>query len=280
MGRLKQQIAGDPGRFVDALADRMVEKLGRTEPPFQTGAFEYAALSGATVIEADIQSSGLMSCFNGRLVIEICRGDRPEKKNYTVGHEVGHIEIRRAAKLLPGSSSRKRGRRETMIRSSGTEEWMANRFAANVLAPRNVFCADAKEFAPGLENAMVLAKRYRISLGATLRRIITVGAWECVMLWGIPEKMGGNDRWAVKVHEFRTSLGARLICPDHKSVWWAANEVREAFGCPDVVEATVPIGDEQWRFEGFREWHYTNSGERENRVMAMLLPNKPVEHSA
>ena len=271
MARLRDQIAGDPARFVENLADRLTKDLGKTDPPFQTEAYEYARLAGAKVIEADIRSAGLMSCFRGRIVIEVRRKDPPERKSYTVCHEVGHIEVRRAAKLLPGVG--RATRHSTNVPVSRAEEEMVEQFAANALMPRDVFCNHARKLAPSLENAMLLAKLFRTSLGATLRRAVSLGAWNCAIMWGIPEKMG-DDRWAVRIHELRSSVRCGLRCPQHKYVWWAGKEVADAFGSPSVVKEAILIDDREWTFEGLREWHYTDSGERENRVMAMLLPPK------
>jgi len=273
MTRLRREIPGDPVEFVEILSEKMIKNLGRKEPPFQTEAFEYAALAGAKVIEADISSSGLMSVFNGRIIIEVNRNDRPERKNYTVCHEVGHIEVRRAAKVLPPLSKNGkifRGKVENEG-SSKEEERLVEQFAANLLMPKDIFRIKAEPLTPSLENAFVLAKMFRTSLGATLRRIISLGVWKCVIIWCIPEKMKGVDEWAVKIQEFRSSL-AGLTCPRHKYVWWAGKQVEQAFHSESVVKDTVLIEEKNWKFEGLREWHYTPSGLRENRVMAILLP--------
>lgn len=58
----------------------------------------------------------------------------------------------------------------------------------------------------------------------------------------------------------------------------AAWKTRDAFeiwqGEVGALVFVVLIDHRRWRFEGLREWHYTGFGERENRVMAMLLPDE------
>lgn len=274
--RLKPQLGKEPVRFIEELADKMVRTLGRTEPPFQTDAFEYAALAGAKVLQTNIPKySGLMSVFDGRIIIEINRDDSLERKNFTVCHEVGHIELRKAANLLQPS----RSRRGTFIHkekpsegTSKTEEWLVEEFAANILMPRQVFSNKARNLKPSLENARGLSKMFLTSLGATLRRIVSLRVWPCVMIWGMPEKMMGENVWAVRIQEFKSAIGDVLRCPKHKYVWWAGEQFSRSAGSESIVIDTVSIEGKLWRFEGLREWHYTPSGERENRVMAMLLP--------
>lgn len=276
MSRLSRQMAGNPLRFVERLSSQMVERLGKTEPPFQTEAFEYATLAGAKVLEADITSSGLMSVFNGRIIIEVNRNHPLERKSYSVCHEVGHIELRRAANLLPQPHDKPIGRHRLTNNESSTksEEWLVEKFAANILMPREIFRTKAEGLSPSLENAMVLAKMFKVSLGATLRRIVSLRAWQCVMIWGIPEKLKGEDEWAFKLHEFRSCIQDGPTCPQHKYVWWGGKAGKETLASPTVVKQPVLIDNSRWRFEGLREWHYTGFGERENRVMAILLPDK------
>jgi Zn-dependent peptidase ImmA (M78 family) len=268
----------EPVRFIEELADKMVRSLGRTEPPFQTEAFEYAALAGAKVLQTNIPKySGLMSVFDGRIIIEINRDDSLERKNFTVCHEVGHIELRKAAKLLQPS----RSHRGTFIHKESandgttkTEEWLVEEFAANILMPRQFFSNKAKALEPSLQNARKLSEMFLASLGATLRRIVSLKVWPCVMIWGIPEKMKGENVWAVRIQEFKNATNEVLTCPKHKYVWWAGEQFSRSTQSESIVTDTVSIEDKLWRFEGLREWHYTPSGERENRVMAMLLPTE------
>jgi Zn-dependent peptidase ImmA (M78 family) len=274
MARLKRQIGNRSSDFIEELSSNMVKNLGKTEPPFQTEAFEYATLAGAKVLEADISSSGLLSVFNGRIIIEINRNDPPERKNYTVCHEVGHIELMRAARLLPSHSTKNRTRKAP-ARHEGTtkaEERLAEQFAENLLMPKFPFQQKSEPLAPSLRNAISLAKMFRTSLGATIRRIASLGVWRCVIIWGIPEKMDKGE-WAVRIQEFKSSVPDRLIFPQHKYVWWAGEQFWRSSQSQSIIEDSVQIEGKKWKFEGLREWHYTRSGERENRVMALLLPD-------
>jgi len=274
IARLARQNSGNAESLVESLSNKMNKALGRTEPPFQTEAFEYATLAGAEVVEADIASAGLLSVFNGKILIEVNSNDTPERQSYTVCHEVAHIELRRAAKYLAVSASRKahRGRAINEV-SSRTEERMADQFAASVLMPKEVFREKARDLTPSLENAIFLAQMFRTSLGATLRRIVSLGVWECVMIWCNPERMKGEDQWAVRIHEFKSSMTNRgLVCPRHRYVWWGGKAVQKAFVSDPIVKDMITIHNDVWKFEGKREWHYVRPVGRQNRVMAMLVP--------
>jgi Zn-dependent peptidase ImmA (M78 family) len=274
MARLKREIANDPSSFIENLSDKMVRNLGKTEPPFQTEAFEYATLAGAKVLEADITSSGLLSVFNGRIIIEINRHDPPERKNYTVCHEVGHIEFMRAARILPPVSSKRKFRNPEMQHQGTTqiEERLVEKFAENLLMPKVPFRKKAEAVAPSLENAMLLAKTFRTSLSATLRRIVSLRVWRCIIIWGIPEKMVVDGDWAVRIQEFRSSASHALGYPRHKHVWWAGEQFLRTSQSASIVKDMVMIEGKNWRFEGLREGHFSRSGVREDRVMAMLFP--------
>lgn len=275
--RLKSQMGREPAKFIEALAEKMVNSLGRTEPPFQTDAFEYATLAGAKVLQTNLTKyAGLMSVFDGNIIIEIRRDDSPKRKNFTVCHEVGHIELRKAANLLQPNRSRAGSFINKEKRTEGTtkmEEWLVEEFAANLLMPKQVFFDKANALTPSLESAALLSNMFVTSLGATLRRIVAVRVWPCVIIWGVPEKMKG-DRWALRVQEFKSALGDVLRCPPHKYVWWAGDQFWRTSQTEGVVKDTVTIEGTSWQFEGLREWHYTPSGDRENRVKAMLLPVK------
>lgn len=277
LARLKPQMGNDPIKFIENLAEKMVQALGKSEPPFQTDAFEYATLAGAKVLQIRMREySGLMSVFDGRIVIEVNRDDSFERKNFTVCHEVGHIELRKAANLLKPSRARKGRFLDTERPNEGTtraEERLVERFAASLLMPPKVFTEKAQSLPPSLLNARTLAKTFGASLGATIRRIVGLRAWPCIAIWGVPEKMRGENAWAVQVHEFKSAFEAGGLFPKQNYVWWAGEQFWRASQSDWIVADNVTINGTSWMFEGLREWHYTRCGERENRVMALLLPS-------
>jgi len=216
-----------------------------------------------------------MSIFDGRIIIEINRYDSPGRKNFTVCHEVGHIELRKAANLLQPSRSRRGRFLDKEKENEGTtkeEERLVEEFAAGLLMPRKVFLEKARSVSPGITSAKDIARLFGTSLAATLRRIVSLRAWPCVMIWGIPEKMKGENAWAVRIQEFKSTLGNALRRPTQDYVWWAGEQFWRSSQCDLIVADIVAIEDMLWTFEGLREWHYTPSGERENRVMSILLP--------
>src|SRR5204863_2147835 len=106
-----------------------------------------------------------------------------------------------------------------------------------------VFSDKAKGLPPGLVSAKLLSKMFLTSLGATLRRIVSLKVWPCVMIWGIPEKMMGENNWAVRIQEFKSAAGEVLVCPTHKYVWWAGEQFWRASQSESVVGDTVLIVD-------------------------------------
>lgn len=255
-------------KFIETLSEEMVRKLGKTEPPFQTEAFEYAKLVGAKVIENDIIPSGMMSVLNGKIIIEVKQSESLERKSYTVCHEVAHIEMRKAAKLFTISQKG----RVINVPARKKEEFWAQKFAENLLMPREVFLRKASVLNPSMTSVIQLAKIFRTSLDATIRRVASLGVWKCVIVWGVPEKMLGDKRWAVEIQECKSSLPGSPFCPRSKYVWWGGEAVNDAFNCNSIVTRTIAIEDQNWWFEGLRHFHCKRNGELERRVVALLLP--------
>src|SRR5205807_1053846 len=99
----------------------------------------------------------------------------------------------------------------------------------------------AKSLVPGLESAKALSKIFLTSLGATVRRIISLKIWPCIVVWGVPEKMVGEEAWAVKVQEFKSAVRCGVSWPEHKYVWWAGEQFWHASQSEFIVEDTVAI---------------------------------------
>jgi hypothetical protein len=95
----------------------------------------------------------------------------PEKKRFTVAHELGHLLLHDRLELHKDTGSSLNWFQHTEKQAKrGIQEWEANDFAAELLMPENLFrevCAD-KSFSPQL--LMELSVRFQTSITSVIFR--------------------------------------------------------------------------------------------------------------
>jgi len=130
-----------------------------------------------TPTEDDI-SGFLLTQGDGLRVIGVNSLHHPNRQRFTIGHEIGHFALHNKAGVHVD-------RLVVRLRSSASstgeerEEVEANRFAAELLVPRNFLERDLKDFSlndlsddRGMQQ---LAKRYQVSVQAMTNRLISLG---------------------------------------------------------------------------------------------------------
>jgi Zn-dependent peptidase ImmA (M78 family) len=140
-----------------------------TNIPFATlvGAF------GATYMETEMDNAdGKIIRGTSKTIIKINSCIRnPEKKRFTVAHELGHLLLHDRLELHKDTGSSLNWFQHTEKQAKrGIQEWEANDFAAELLMPENLFrevCAD-KSFSPQL--LMELSVRFQTSITSVIFR--------------------------------------------------------------------------------------------------------------
>jgi hypothetical protein len=174
--QIDRMALADLGNSV-SIARAVLSQLGDIEPPVPID--DIAAAAGISDIQV-LQTTG----FEGALITDDCKGDgiilvnarsRPERRRFTIGHELGHF-LNPWHK--PPSGGFKCKKEDMLVRAHGGNaqirmEVEANLFSAEMLMPEKIFRRDLNKLtSPGLEHIVELADSYETSKLATARRFV------------------------------------------------------------------------------------------------------------
>ncbi len=211
-----------PSEAVDRVCDQLLERLARTAPPFQSpneGYYAIARLLAIPVIEDDIRADGTLSRIGNRFIIRVKGSACAARKNFTVCHEIGHAEILRRAREW---HQEEHGRPLDGTTRSREEEFLAHRFAANLLMPSECFAEHACALAPSLSSLAVLADRFATSLEAAAKRLTDLDLWRCAFMLLVPGRINGE--LAVETHTCYNSKSIQN--PFGTCRYWSVPSVR------------------------------------------------------
>ncbi len=180
---------------IDWLAQDLRRRCRQAGPPYEAGA--YARALGVSIERSAMTASGALEGWeHGQSKImlpEASKNYAPcrRRENFTIAHELGHHLIRSHLAGYVPSTVLRRGHPE--------EEYLCNRFAAELLLPRNFVAAMVRKY--GLTPSVVLWLRDRsdLSLQVVVRKLndMFVRAFMAV-LW---EKRGNTltANWVIPV---------------------------------------------------------------------------------
>lgn len=130
--------------------------------------------------------------------IILAPGQRPERRRFSIAHELGHL-------FIPTHESRGTGwcGEEDMTAgadSANTFEWEANDFAAELLMPRHLFAKDIANVVPAFRDITRLAGQgwYQVSITAAGLRYVELTRHACALV----ASHGGRIQWATKSDSF------------------------------------------------------------------------------
>ncbi|HXT13487.1 MAG TPA: ImmA/IrrE family metallo-endopeptidase [Candidatus Angelobacter sp.] len=267
-----KQVGGrNPYSAIERVCSQLLEQLGKENPPFQSSEYEFAKLLNIRVIENEISCDGLLALAGKRFVIQVKRSATPERKSFTVCHELGHIEIVRRATADSNDFLAVMGKRQ----GTDEEERLSNFFAANLLMPRDHFLSRIARLERSMDTLFQLAREYRTSIRATALRIVELKAWDCVFFWCLPERLV-NERMAVRIVG-RPVVSSSVDWP-HKNcgyVSWGAECVSRAYDDNMIVKDRLIVRKHNgakpvyWHLEAAR-----HAFENETLVIALVFPEK------
>lgn len=183
---------------VRKVADELVNARGVDTAPFQTSRYEYAEFLGLPVIECEQGFDGMLTLWDTQFIIQVKCSVAPERRNFTVAHEIGHY-------LMLQQASRQYSLDGMLERDiDQEEETYADLFAANLLMPTEAFTASVNSLPVGIDSIRWLAKNYWVSAEAAARRIVDLNLWSCTLLLCSPVELFDGRRLA-KVHRHFTS---------------------------------------------------------------------------
>lgn len=262
-----------PQDAVIRVCDRMTKELRKKEPPFQSARYEYAELLGVRVIEENIPErslQGILSKDRDGYLITLNQQDAPERRSFTVCHELGHVQMLNVAESALGPN---RVLKDT--KASREEERLSDLFAVNLLMPRRKFKQMATALSPSMKSLIELAGAFRTSVNASARRIVDLNIWPCALLSCEPQKILGGQ-FVVKINTFTNS--ASLVNPPishERHVRWGIDAVCEAYDNKCLSRSTVVLREagrqaaEHWTIEClYRESHSRDT------VLALMVPKQ------
>jgi hypothetical protein len=241
-----------------------LESLGKTEPPFQTGAngtFEYARLLGVRVLQVPTRCEGVLSRVGDRFIIRIRQDAPPNRKSFTVCHEIGHIQIIRYVEKVLAEGDRNLEDCPIGVRA---EETLANRIAANLLMPTAVFQSHASALQPTLDSLFKLAECFRTSLTSTAIRVAELQVWPCVLLWSLPNTYLGN-RLGVEVLRCASSQGQPNQFHGQRHAWVHFDNIHKSSERCCRIDSLLTLRDCEgkasiWRCESIPEQYKDVNG--------------------
>lgn len=105
------------------------------------------------------------------------------RNNFTFAHELGHYFLGHPPSFIQGGQSGFRCTSEELERTQKPRETEANRFAAELLMPRERFRFDIA--GSPLDFALIgsLANRYMVSKRACSNRVVQLTQWPCIVIY-------------------------------------------------------------------------------------------------
>ena len=114
----------------------------------------------------DSSTSGYLRKTNGNWVIGVNKKHHPKRRRFTLAHEFGHFILHKNEDMVFEDEVLFRDENLTAI------EYAANRFAAELLMPQDLFVSSIKKGETSLED---LAEQFEVSTLAVKNRVLTLG---------------------------------------------------------------------------------------------------------
>lgn len=225
-----------PGVPDSVLLESLVESLGRRldlVPP--TDLHRAASFQGIKDVQlADMEWAGMLApSGSGGFIIKVRSGDRPHRRNFTIGHEITHT-------LLPGYAviqHRCGGLRTRSLPGNRHLENLADIGAAEFLLPRRFLRPIFADLAFDMAAVKDVADVHHASLDATLRRLLYLTNRQAIVVdlrrSLLPEggtiatihRVFSNSEWCPVAP---LQLQGKTVPPTHP--------LNEVLGCAEVVD--------------------------------------------
>lgn len=282
LSELEKEMRLRPDLPADGLIEDLAERLGldgEVEPPVDLGLLA-SLQSIVDVRETPSVHAGCLINEGGRLRIEVCATDSPQRRSFTIAHEICHtllpgFELTRNFRCNPGGSMPQR-RAELNI------EWLADVGASELLLPRRfvrtVF--EAREF--GLETVEDVASTYGASLEATARRYVRLSPAQAFFarLEFAPSRANPTPELRVKSASWSPTLD--VFIPPNKSIprthpIFAAADGEYIDTIADMRALKLPG---QFLVSARPYPYYNNEGESVMRVLVLGLNHQSTTRSS
>jgi Zn-dependent peptidase ImmA (M78 family) len=160
---------GAPEELVVRLCSELLEEAGVSVPVDVRMLASFRGI--AAISEVDQPEAGCIFCDGERLLIQLRSSDSPERRRFTICHEILHT-------FFPGFREERRTRIDRTVGAfdrSRLEEYLCDLGAAELLLPRQPFLA-ALPAQPCLDDVIELAGVFDASLEATAIRMVRLAS--------------------------------------------------------------------------------------------------------
>ena len=165
----QHQWSGAPEQLVVRLCAELLEEAGVSVPVDVRMLASFRDIS--EISEVDQAEAGCIFCEGERLLIQLRGSDSPERRRFTICHEILHT-------FFPGFREERRTRTDTTVGNfdrNHLEEYLCDLGAAELLLPREPFLA-ALPARPRIDDVITLAATFTASLEATAIRVVNLAA--------------------------------------------------------------------------------------------------------
>lgn len=138
------------------------------------------------------------------------------QKRFTIAHEIGHLIIHHGVHFCRAEDFK-------MLVNTKTKEKEANRFAAQLLLPRNVVINRLRRGDVSLDMAQELSKLYEISLSSAILRMIELSDENVAIFY----QKNNIIQWTMKSTECRSALASGMISSRSLSYLVSLNNPRQ-----------------------------------------------------
>jgi Zn-dependent peptidase ImmA (M78 family) len=168
--------------------EKLLAELGITEPE-EIDLPAIAMYCGAIVVEQDLRGcEARLIGRDDRAFITVNAASSPERKRWSVGHELGHWMHHR------GTAAFRCGKRDLKEFLTASPEQQANQYSVDLLLPRSMFLPRAARRPITLATVEDLARTFGTSLTATAIRLVQLGSSASMVV--VSDRNG--MRWSIR----------------------------------------------------------------------------------
>lgn len=190
--------------YASCSVDRLISKLGinKVEDLYKLKLIAFEI--GIDIVEGTLTScESLLMYKNGKPYVIVNKGSHPQRKRFSIAHEIGHFILHNDGVATVCSSDFIESWETCSIPENELE---ANEFAANLILPERFFKKDS-DFDPDFSELLRLCDKYQTSVIATSRRYIdyfsapaaVVMSTSGVIKWFVPNKLFQEEKLFVDV---------------------------------------------------------------------------------
>ncbi len=203
--------------LIEQQASKLIDKSGMEDPPFIMRKLAY--MKGVKkIVETDLKGIDalLLPDEDGYLIKLNSVGRSFSRQNFSLAHEIAHILLLESGKGVFTAKAR-----YSHYENSRVEEDLCDIGAAELLMPKSVFVRYASQYDFSLICLQLLARAFRTSIIATVRRLLEVHPDTCLAIfWKFRDCTSSSEkklRVQYSVHPRTDGIGSNHFIPQNVS---------------------------------------------------------------